>query len=49
MSPDSMSMSNRVEWFSLALTGNVIGLRPADVCCLVDLLVGDVGHMVCRW
>ena len=31
MSPDSMSISNSVEWFLLALIGNVIGLRPADV------------------
>ena len=39
MSPDSMSMSNSVEWFVLALTGNVIGLRPADVHLLLSRLV----------
>ena len=39
ISPDSMSMSNSVEWFLLALTGNVIGLRPADVHLLFSRLV----------
>ena len=34
-----MSMSNSVEWFLLALTGNVIGLRPADVHLLFSRLV----------
>jgi hypothetical protein len=39
MSPDSVSMSISIEWVLLALTGNVICLRPADVHLLFSRLV----------
>ena len=39
MSPDSVSMSISIEWILLALTGNVIGLHPADVHLLFSRLV----------
>ena len=39
MSRDSVSMSISIEWILLALTGHVIGLRPAVVNLLLSRLL----------